>query len=143
MSSAHASADRTGRKRHILVDMFGLPVASRVGPANVPDQRAGARLPRGLRASFPAIRTAMAHAGHGSRELARHPLRHEARRPRIVHRRERAFRVAGPTRIMARSLAWLGRSRRLSKDYEYRVQTSEAPIDVAATRLMLDRTAPA
>jgi len=32
--------------------------------------------------------------------------------------------------------------RRLSKDYEYRVQTSEAMIGVAAIRLMLSRLAP-
>ena len=33
-----------GRKRHILVGTLGLPIASRVEPACVPDQRAGARL---------------------------------------------------------------------------------------------------
>ena len=43
---------------------------------------------------------------------------------------------------MERSLAWLGRNRRLSKDYEYRVQTSEALIDVASIRSMLGRLAP-
>jgi len=43
--------------------------------------------------------------------------------------------------IVERSFAWLGRNRRLSKDYEYRVQTSELMIDVAATRLMLNRMA--
>ena len=36
---------------------------------------------------------------------------------------------------------WLGRNRRLSKDYEYKVQTSETMIKLAATRLMLDRLA--
>jgi hypothetical protein len=41
-----------------------------------------------------------------------------------------------------RSLAWLGRNRRFSKDYEYRVQTLEALIEVAAIRLMLNRLAP-
>ena len=33
-----------GRKRHILVDTLGLPIASRVEPANVSDRHAGARL---------------------------------------------------------------------------------------------------
>lgn len=63
-----------GRKRHILVDTLGLPIASRVEPANVPDQKAGARLLGGLRALLPAIRTVMAEAGHDSRKLARHML---------------------------------------------------------------------
>ena len=33
-----------GRKRHILVDTLGLPIASRVEPAGMSDRRAGARL---------------------------------------------------------------------------------------------------
>jgi transposase len=42
-----------------------------------------------------------------------------------------------------RSFAWLGRNRRMSKDYEYTVQTSEAMIDLALAtiRLMLNRLA--
>ena len=59
-----------GRKRRILVDTLGLRIASRVEPANVPDQKAGARLLAGLRPLFPAIRTVMADAGHQSRKLA-------------------------------------------------------------------------
>ena len=35
------------------------------------------------------------------------------------------------------------RNRRFSKDYEYRVQTSETMLDIAATRLMLNRLASA
>jgi putative transposase len=132
-----------GRKRHILVDTLGLPIASRVEPANTPDQQAGARLLAGLRSLFPAIRTVIADAGHQSRRLARDLLRHDGWRLRIVHRRERAFRITGLTWIVERSFAWLGRNRRLSKDYEYKVQTSETMIDIAATRLMLNRIEPA
>ena len=47
------------------------------------------------------------------------------------------------TWIVERSFAWLGRYRRLNKDYEYKVQTSETLIKLAATRLMLNRIAPA
>ncbi len=44
-----------GRKRHILVDMLGLPIASRVEPANISDRKAGLRLLGGLRFAFPNI----------------------------------------------------------------------------------------
>ena len=48
-------------------------------------------------------------------------------------------RITGLTWIVERSFAWLGRNRRLSKDYEYNVQTSETMLDIAAIRLMLNR----
>ena len=44
---------------------------------------------------------------------------------------------------MERTFAWLGRNRRLSKDYEYAVQTSETMIDMAAIRIMLNQLAQA
>ena len=45
--------------------------------------------------------------------------------------------------IVERTFAWLGRSRRLSKDYEFLPHTSEAMIYLAMTRLMLRRLAQA
>ncbi len=41
--------------------------------------------------------------------------------------------------IVERTFAWLGRSRRLSKDYEGRPETGEAWIQVAMIHLMLKR----
>jgi len=61
----------------------------------------------------------------------------------IVKRKQRAFSAAGLTWIVERSVAWLGRYRRLSKNYEFRVQTSAALIDIAATRLIPNRVATA
>jgi len=131
-----------GRKRHILVDTLGLIVTNRVEPAGISDQRAGARLLGGLRPFFPAIHTVMADAGHQSLKLTRALKTHEGWSLVITKRGQRAFKIKGLTWIVERSFAWLGRNRRLSKDYEYRVQTSEALIDVAASRIMLNRLAP-
>lgn len=130
-----------GRKRHILVDTLGLIIASRVEPAGISDQRAGARRLGGLRPFFPAIRTVMADAGHQSRKLARTLKQHEGWKLVITKRGQRAFKIKGLTWIVERSFAWLGRNRRFSKDYEYRVQTSKTMIDVAAIRFMLNRLA--
>jgi putative transposase len=132
-----------GRKRHILVDTLGLPFASRVEAAGISDRVAGRRLVGGLRFAFPDLRTIVADAGHESRTLARHLREHDGYTLEIVKRRQRAFQVAGLTWIVERSIAWINRNRRLSKDYEYRVQSSEAMIDLAAIRLMLNRLAPA
>ena len=62
-----------GRKRHILVDTFGLLIACRVEPADISDRKAAALLLGGLRPLFPNIRTVIADAGHQSRKLARPP----------------------------------------------------------------------
>ena len=128
-----------GRKRHILVDTFGLLIACRVEPADISDRKAAALLLGGLRPLFPNIRTVIADAGHQSRKLARHLLRQDGWKLQIVKRRQRAFKITGLTWIVDRSFAWLGRNRRLSKDYEYCVQSSETLIEIAATRLMLNR----
>lgn len=63
--------------------------------------------------------------------------------PTVSRDRQRTFKIAGLTWIVELSFAWLGRNRRFSKDYEYRVQASETMLDIAATRLMLNRLAPA
>lgn len=130
-----------GRKRHILVDTLGLLVATRVEPAGMSDRRAGERLVDGLAPLWPGIRTIMADAGHESRRLVHLLHAYAGWELHIVKRRERAFKITGLTWIVERTFAWLGRNRRFSKDYEYKVQTSERLIGIAATRLMLGRLA--
>ena len=44
--------------------------------------------------------------------------------------------------VVERTFAWLGRFRRLSKDYEQNVASSEAYLYLAMTALMLHRLAP-
>ena len=128
-----------GRKRHILVDTLGFPIANRVEPASISDRRAGALLLGGVAPLFPRIQIVMADAGHESKKLARELLRDNGWKLQIVKRRERAFRITGLTWIVERTFAWLGRNRRLNRDYEYAVQSSETMIDIAAIRLMLNR----
>jgi transposase len=82
------------------------------------DRRAAARLLGGLGPIFPTIKRSsrMPVTKAASSEL------------RIVKRRKRAFEVVGLTWIVERTFAWIGRYRRMSKDYEHRVQTSETLI---------------
>jgi putative transposase len=49
------------------------------------------------------------------------------------------FAVVPRRWVVERTFAWLGRYRRLSKDYEYLTATSEAVIYLAMTRLLLGR----
>jgi putative transposase len=43
--------------------------------------------------------------------------------------------------IVERTLGWIGRQRRFSKDYERKVQTSETLLQLAMIRLMVRRLA--
>jgi len=54
---------------------------------------------------------------------------------------EKTFRVLPRRWVVERIFAWLGRYRRLSKDYEFHTSTSEAMILFAMTNLMLRRLA--
>ncbi len=131
-----------GRKRYLLVDTLGLPIARRVEPANLSDKRGAGRLIAGLGSLWATIRTVIADGGHKSEKLAAEIKRREGLKLVIVKRCECAFKITGLTWIVERTFAWLGRSRRLSKDYERLVQTSETMIDIATVRMMINKLAP-
>ena len=97
-------------------------------------------------------------AGAGSlRQLAGHqddarpgprlPLPGRDQAPRGLaardRRAQRAGLIVGLYRIVERRFAWPGRHRRLSKDHDYNVQTSETLIEIAAIRTMLHHLAQA
>ena len=50
-----------------------------------------------------------------------------------------AFTVLRHRWVVERTFAWIGRYRRMSKDYEYLIESSEAMIYLAMIRLMLRR----
>jgi putative transposase len=51
----------------------------------------------------------------------------------------RGFAVLPKRRIVERTFGWISRNRRMSKDYERKVQTSETLIEVVMIRLLLVR----
>jgi len=55
---------------------------------------------------------------------------------------QRGFAVLPRRWVVERTFAWIGRSRRLSKDYEGLPETHEAWVQIAMIHLMLKRLAP-
>jgi putative transposase len=133
----------TGRKRHIVVDTLGLLLAVVVHAANIQD-RDGAKLVLAkLVGRFPRLKLIWADGGYAGQlvEWARTFggwLLEIVKRPLDSHQ----FQVLPRRWVVERTLAWLGRCRRLSKDYEELPQTSEAWAQVAMIHLMLRRLRP-
>jgi putative transposase len=133
-----------GRKRHLLVDTLGLPIAWYVTPADLSDSQGAHRLLGGLAYFLPRLKKIWADAAYRGKELAEWCLQQgDGWDLEIVEREPgtRGFRLLPRRWIVERSLAWISRNRRLAKDYERMVQTSETLIELAATRLVLRRHA--
>jgi len=132
-----------GRKRHIVVDTLGLVLAVVVHAANVQD-RDGARLVlERVRARFPRLKLIWADGGYAGPKLGDWVKRWCQWVLEIVKRSDdvTGFSVLPKRWIVERTLGWLNRSRRLSKDYERLTNTSEAWVYAAMTRLMVRRLA--
>ncbi len=54
---------------------------------------------------------------------------------------ERGFTILPRRWVVERTFAWIGRYRRMSKDYEYKTKTSKAMIYLSMTKTMLSRYA--
>jgi transposase len=52
---------------------------------------------------------------------------------------ERGFEVQPRRWVVERTFAWIGRFRRMSKDYEYLIKTAESMLCLSATKLMISR----
>jgi putative transposase len=133
-----------GRKRHLLVDTSGLPIACYVTPAHVHDTVGARKLLAELAVFVPRLKKIWADAAYRGEELANWCRQQGAGwELEVVERApgRRGFSVQPRRWVVERSFAWLIRNRRLAKDYERKVQTSETLIQLAVTRLLLRRLA--
>jgi putative transposase len=130
-----------GRKRHLLVDTLGLPITGYVTPADVHDTVGARKLLGGLKYFVPRLSKIWADAAYRGKELADW-CRTQGRWDLEVVEREQGtcgFSIQPRRWVVERRFAWLSRNRRLAKDYERKVQTSETLIEVAMMRLLLAR----
>jgi putative transposase len=124
------------------VDTLGLILRCTVHPANVQDRDGAALVLENLGSQFPRLRRVWADGGYAGQ------LQEKAKAwgkwvLDIVKRSDKAqgFEVLPHRWIVERTFGWLGRYRRLRKDYEVFTATSEAMIRLAMIRLMVKRLA--
>jgi transposase len=130
-----------GRKRHLLVDTLGLPLSFYVTPANVHDTIGARCLLAGLAYFVPRLKKIWADQAYQGHELADWCKATGGWELEVVKRTPEVHGWSHQPRrwIVERTFSWLSRNRRMSKDYERKVQTSETLIEVAMIRLLLVR----
>jgi len=146
----------SGRKRHLLVDTNGLILDVLVHPANITDRQGAKLLLSPLKEVLPRLSLIWADSGYAGKledwvkktlgwtlEIVKRPF--EGVRyvwvPQGVEPPEipRGFVVVKRRWVVERTFGWLGRSRRLSKDYEHLSESEESWIYIAMLRIMLAR----
>ena len=127
-----------GKKRHILVDTQGLLMHAIVHAADVQDRDGGALLKASLFGAFPFLTKLNADGGYQGPEFQSAVSRTLAAvTVEIVKRSDdRGLRGLPKRWIVERTLAWLGRCRRLAKDFENLDRTAIAFLWLASIRLI-------
>jgi putative transposase len=132
-----------GRKRHIVTDTEGFLLAVLVHEANIQDPHGAVPLLRALRDRFPRLghvfadriyrgpqlRGAIADCGPWTIEIVERP-------PGV-----KGFQLLPRRWVVERTFAWLGRSRRLAKDFERTIASATAWLLLASIRLLSRRLA--
>jgi putative transposase len=132
-----------GRKRHLLCDINGLPIAIGVSSAQPHDSRGRLDLARnGDPAAHPAHQGVRRRRLHRPRQTRGCGTRRHHRTSGDVPRGPHWFVPLQPLWRVERTFAWLGRNRRLRHDYEATVTSSQTFAHAAAVAFMLNRLYP-
>jgi putative transposase len=137
----------SGRKRHIVVDVMGLILGILITPADVQDRAAGKTLLKTVLGTFKRLQVIWADGGYlGALVQWVKQLRPFGKlRLEIVRRSDQVpgFQVVRKRWIVERTFGWFMKSRRLCRDYEVRIDHSEAMLRICMIRIMVRRLAKA
>jgi len=129
------------------VDVLGLVLLVVIHPANIQDRDGAKLVLEKVKGAFMRLRLIWADGGYAGQLLAwvlelrtRRKVRLE-----IVKRSDdvRGFKLLPHRWVVERTFGWLGRHRRMSKDYEYLPETSEILVYIVMIGLMARRLADA
>ncbi len=132
-----------GRKRHIITDTHGLLLALLVQPANIQDVHGAVPLLGLLRQRFPKLGYIFADGIYRGRQLPNAVAKFGRWTIEIVWHSQQIgkFKPEPKRWVIERTFAWLGRHRRLAKDFEETIASAEAWILIAHIRLICQRLA--
>ena len=132
-----------GRKRHILTDTGGLLVAGMVHAAHIQDRDGAPPLLASIRWAFPWLRYVFADGSYAGPKLGKVLEKIGQWTLEIVKRSDdvTGFKILPRRWMVERTFAWLGRNRRLAKDFEATIASAEAWLMIASIQLLTRRIA--
>jgi putative transposase len=122
-----------GRERHIITDTLGLMLFAVIHAANIQDRDGAPEVLKATRYRFPWLRHVFADAGYAGEKLRAALNGQGDWTIEIIKRSDRAkgFEVLPRRWVVERTFAWLGRCRRLAKDWEKSIESSTAWTEVS------------
>jgi len=135
-----------GRKRHVFVDVMGFVLAVIITAASVDDGVAATLLFKKItQEQYPRLKVIWGDGKYHNLSFEAF-LEHErpgwklevSKRPKDAE----GFVPVTKRWVVERTFAWMGRNRRLSKDYERTITSSEATVKLANIALLLRRLEP-
>jgi putative transposase len=131
-----------GRKRHIAVDTDGRLLMVRLTPADLSDSAGGQMILDTIKKRWPWMKHVFADGAYDRAALMDKVAMGDFV-VEIIRRidAEPGFKVLPRRWVVERSFGWMTRWRRLVRDFEARIDVSEAMIYVAMGGLLLRRTA--
>lgn len=129
-----------GRKRHILVDTLGLLLKAKVLTADVQDRDGAKMLFSEIKEQMPRLYLIWADGGYRGKLITWVTVQCLWTLEIVKRNDSLKMFVPLPKRwIVERTFSWLNRNRRLSKDYERKIKSSEAWLYLSMSILMLKR----
>ena len=141
-SRGYDAGKTNGRKRHVIVDTVGLLCMVVITAASVQDRDGARTVTEKMHAAFPGVKLVWADRGYAGKfvDWAKQLF---GLAIEIVRKLEgqRGFTVLPRRWVVERTFAWITKCRRLSLDYERRIDHAEAMVKLAMIGLMLRRLA--
>tara|TARA_B100000929_G_scaffold129830_1_gene102787 strand:- start:63 stop:884 length:822 start_codon:yes stop_codon:yes gene_type:complete len=132
-----------GRKRHIITDTDGNLVHGMIHTADIQDRDGAPLVLAEIVTSFPWLRHLFADGGYAGPKLKRGIARLGQWTIEIIKRSDKAkgFEVLPRRWVVERTFAWLGRNRRLAKDFEITIASARSWLFTAAVQMLTRRLA--